>query len=540
MGRLWSCGFENQAGEGFNFNTNATIVSSGQRSGNYAMQVTSFASDARGVQKQLSTAQITVTYVRFYIKIATLPNVNTIIAKGSGASTLSASNQVGIRLNTDGTLNLVRGTNTNVSGASAALSTGTWYLVEILNDVTNASGSRVCTGRLNGTQFATHTTGTHTGTDYVSFGGGLESTTPAAVTTGDWVFDDIAVNDNSGSVQNSWPGEGKIVHLRPNAAGDANAWTAQAGGTAGTSNNYTRVNEEVADDATTNNRKDGTSGGSPQDLFNIDSTASKGIGSADVITLVQVGSKAGSSSTTVASGRDFKVSLKDTTTQVDSTIIDASQNGYFWHEDLGTAGSSGVYRLTSYTRPRDSAAWTPTELDSSQIGYREGNASTTVVNLTQVWLLVEYVPTVVTSQLARPQAIITNTGPWQTDTGATTNAAVVAAVNESVRSDTSYVQSPLGPSTSNVLEYLLDAVNAPGIAVSGTNYQVSYTYYKNLSGGVVDLTVSLRQGATQIASWTHSNIGTILQADQTLDQTMVDNITNWGDLRIRFVPNQVS
>lgn len=143
-------------------------------------------------------------------------------------------------------------------------------------------------------------------------------------------------------------------------------------------------------------------------------------------------------------------------------------------------------------------------------------------------------------QYARPQAIVQNVGPWQDNAGATTNAALVAAVNEPVRNDATYAQSPLGPTSSQVLEYLLDAVNAPSVAVSGNNYVVSYAYYKNLSGGTVDLVVSLMQGASTIASWTHNNIGTIVEADQSLTQGQVNTITDWANLSIRFAPNQTA
>jgi hypothetical protein len=82
-------------------------------------------------------------------------------------------------------------------------------------------------------------------------GGNLNS---EAQTTGDWFFDDLAINDNTGSFQNSYPGEGKIIHLKPNAAGDSNGFSVQVGGTVGSSNNYTRVNEVTPDDATSYKR----------------------------------------------------------------------------------------------------------------------------------------------------------------------------------------------------------------------------------------------------------------------------------------------
>src|SRR3990172_6946830 len=53
---------------------------------------------------------------------------------------------------------------------------------------------------------------------YVAGGGNRRS---EAQTQGEWYFDDIAINSSTGSFQNSYPGAGRIVALRPNAAGDS-------------------------------------------------------------------------------------------------------------------------------------------------------------------------------------------------------------------------------------------------------------------------------------------------------------------------------
>jgi hypothetical protein len=58
---------------------------------------------------------------------------------------------------------------------------------------------------------------------------------------GDWYFDDLAINDSNGSFQNSWPGDGAVIRLKPNAAGDASDWT----------NDYTAVDEVTPDEGTT-------------------------------------------------------------------------------------------------------------------------------------------------------------------------------------------------------------------------------------------------------------------------------------------------
>lgn len=52
---------------------------------------------------------------------------------------------------------------------------------------------------------------------------------------------------------------------------------------------------------------------------------------------------------------------------------------------------------------------------------------------------------------------------------------------------------------------------------------------------MINLTVRLMQGTTQIASWTHTGIGTgFTLATQTLSTTEADSITDYTDLRLRF------
>ena len=58
-------------------------------------------------------------------------------------------------------------------------------------------------------------------------------------------FDDLAINTNSGAYQNSWPGDGKIVHIRPNEAGDNAQWN--RGGT-DSGANWSQVSEVTPDD----------------------------------------------------------------------------------------------------------------------------------------------------------------------------------------------------------------------------------------------------------------------------------------------------
>lgn len=77
----------------------------------------------------------------------------------------------------------------------------------------------------------------------------------------------------------------------------------------------------------------------------------------------------------------------------------------------------------------------------------------------------------------------------------------------------------------------------PGAAVTiPYTHIVRYRLGKNVSSGTLNFTVTLMQGTTQIAQWTHSNVAQgFTTYEQALDSGQIANITNTADLRLRFV-----
>jgi hypothetical protein len=146
------------------------------------------------------------------------------------------------------------------------------------------------------------------------------------------------------------------------------------------------------------------------------------------------------------------------------------------------------------------------------------------------------------AQFARPIADLVNQS-WTEDDGTTTD--LFDQIDEAVSDDADYVQSALAP-TSDVYAVDLGTLEDP---VSSTGHVVRYRYKKNAAGGAqIDLTVQLRQGyvnestlGTLIATaGTHTNISdTITAGSYTLSGAEADAITNYADLQLRFVANQV-
>jgi len=320
---------------------------------------------------------------------------------------------------------------TAVSPASASLNLHQWYRLEIFLDTTTPT-SWSGEFRLDGTTISSFSgaNGGNLPTTIIQLSAGPFS---GSVTGIDQYYDDIAANDASGSVHNSWPGDGKIVHLYPNAAGDNNAWLKQGGG-AGDANNYQSVSEITPDDATTYLKR--TVSGTPTDDYNCQTSASVGLGASDTIRLVQVGVRFGANSNT-ATSRDAKLRIKGQsggTVQVGSTV--------FWNSTIWLThykAFPATYSLTSYTNPQSGAAWTPAALDTMQIGMQANTASINEIRVSTIWALVEYVPASAvdhqgSAKLAATASVIVSP-IWNANTSAKLDAisALITSASEAVK-----------------------------------------------------------------------------------------------------------
>lgn len=130
---------------------------------------------------------------------------------------------------------------------------------------------------------------------------------------------------------------------------------------------------------------------------------------------------------------------------------------------------------------------------------------------------------------ARPIADITK-GSWLTNGGVATN--LFAAIDEDPSNDADYVQS--SATVNDTYEARLSSVApAPIDRLHVLNYRVRKSAALGNTRGV---TVSLVQGATVIASQSHSDL-TIAAATVPLLLTAAQGalITNYADLRVRFV-----
>lgn len=378
MARLFTSGFELNSGNEFSNNQAgaATLDTVTVRSGVYSLKIPSLTSGAATATnfQYASSANGNDAYLRSYFNVTAYPNVNTTVISFAGSSfTLMRGS---ITLTTTGTLILKDGGGVQVGSASGALNLSQWYRIELRAFSTSTTYNAL----IDGVSFASTTTGTGGVINFGTFGGNLALET---CTTGVWYFDDIAINDTTGTKQNSFPGSGKVIRLKPRAAGDSNQFLVQTGGTAGAANNFTRVNEVLPDDATTFNG-DVTLNNS--DMFAMDAS---NIGTSDTVTLVEVAMKL--RDLTADATTALKVQIEKTsagTITQGAAIIPNSTTFRF-----NTAAAPRT-PLVTYTDP-DGAAWTKATLDTMQCGYKITAAGVNAIDVTVVYANVEYIPSAV-------------------------------------------------------------------------------------------------------------------------------------------------
>lgn len=348
--------------------SSGTIQTSVTRLGSAAARVNPTGSSAFFRHVGLASDQSTVGYQRVYLRIATLPSGNTTIMRFLNTPNSTCAQ---IRLTAAGTLVLLDAGGATVGSASTTLSTGTWYRVELGLDASTSPGT--VTGRLDGTQFATGANSVQSPWSRWIIGAIVSTTT-------DLYFADWAVNDTSGSAQNSWPGDGAVLTLAPNATGDANSWS-NTSNAAGSTSNYQLCDELPPDDATTLVQTGTLNNADAYEITN------SGMASGDVVNCVMVGVRARNNVADATTA--FKVEAKKvsggTVTQ-SSAIV---PNSTSW--STNAPADPRTYPLIMYTDP-DGSAWTQSTVDSMQVGVKLTAAGTNRIQVSTLWALVDYSP----------------------------------------------------------------------------------------------------------------------------------------------------
>jgi hypothetical protein len=434
VARLFTSGFEGNSNLSGNeissWSGAATVVTTPVRTGTYAAKFAAAGTSPFCREHCFAADQSTAVYTRVYIRIAAAPTALCGVIRVANAANTRAAD---IRLNTDRTLRLDKADATQLGSASAALAVDTWYMIELKVDASSNPGS--LDARLNGVSFASGANSSQVPWSRVLVG-------PfAGNPTLDMYADDWAINDSTGSNQTSWPGNGAVIQLMPNADGDAHAWLKTAGG-AGDSNNYQLVDEIPNNDASDFVQSVTLNA---EDLYNV---GASGLAANQPITCVGVSGRFRNDTADATTA--FKFELEKAASGTKATSANIVPNSTTWRTGEVT-GTQTSYPLMTYTDP-DGAAWTQATLDTMQIGVKLAVAGTNKINLSTIWAVVDYVPlTAVTKTAAvtwNVRQTVTNTSvetwnvrssvaktasvAWSVHTSATKASAVEWAVRQAV------------------------------------------------------------------------------------------------------------
>ena len=350
------------------------------RSGGHALQITSLVSGtAKGMRDNFTAAAGNGPYYFLaYFRYATAPSGDNQIIQLNDTSAFTTPIAY-IILNLSGALELWS-EDGQVGSDSSALSVNTWYRVEMLFDRTPAAGSHIVRAYIDGTEFAgSAALDLSAGILTYNFGGNLVL---EAQTTGNWYFDDMGINDSTGSNQNGLAGEEELIILRPNGAGSSTQW-ARGGTESGA--NWSQVEEKPPNDVT-----DYVSSNTVTqiDWYTADDTPAA-LESNDTIKFVAVGGRFAVDNATGADP-DFRLILKDGAGNQDNGVtIDVNSTSFRTNVNDGVLIN---YPLVSYTRAGGAGAWDKTALDAISIGIEEMASDTHFVQVTAIWAYVAHKP----------------------------------------------------------------------------------------------------------------------------------------------------
>jgi hypothetical protein len=219
---------------------------------------------------------------------------------------------------------------------------GNWTVIEIYFKCVNASDGRLVV-KYDGVTVFDYTGNTnpsgYAAPSWVTFASGTAAGAVARV-------DDLAINDTTGSVNNSWVGDGSIALLLPNANGDSSQFVGSDGNS---TDNYLLVDDNPANDGTD---YVATTTSSQKDLYNLQSMPALGAGGA--INTVQ----------------PFHIGIR-----MDAGVVTAIKSGLksgsteAWGSSQNLTTSYALYRGTIHeTDPNTSSAWTESAVNALQAG----------------------------------------------------------------------------------------------------------------------------------------------------------------------------
>lgn len=352
MARIFTEGFETGAGlqglTGYADVNNYQIVADAKSwgKGTYCARIfgtgnaPSLGTSVKYAYKTFATSS--EIYTRFSIKLATTETTTFFIIPFRDAS----GNVIGGIVRTTGSaishpLRAYKSTGTDL-GALTTLDGG-WHTFEV--HLQNTSGAYAMDVKIDGSTYLTYADTSPVGAANIAqIRFNQEGTSLSAM---DIKFDDIAINDTTGGVDDDWIGEGTVVALIPNGNGDLSELT---GSDADQTDNYLLVDEIPSNSDTDYVRADIND---ITDLYDVSSPSLASGESYARVWIVAYARKEG------VSGLNYQTTMKNGSTVTNNATAPAQTTSY--------AFAASEERIVN---PDTSVAWTETDIQDIQIGVK--------------------------------------------------------------------------------------------------------------------------------------------------------------------------
>lgn len=328
----------------------------------------------------------TTYYLRVYANFSILPSSTGFVVAGFGDS---GTTRVSVRLNNDGSLDLRSGGATIVASLPAGtVSAGAYFMAEISYKV-NGSTSRDIEGRFNGSSF-----GSVTGDSGAGFIAPTAAFFGHSDATNNVDIDDLALNDSTGAAQNSWPGSGKVVLLKPislNANGGS--WTDSAAATTSAALADAIDNTPptgIADTTASAGHQDRNAAANSSLDMNLTTYTTAGVGASDTVNVLQPMCSTGAPVVTGAKTGSLGITTNPTIANA-AFVNGASTAANFW-----SGVAAGTF-ATGWKWEKGTTTYAPSvTLGSSPVARVTitGGTTSRIAMVDALGMLVDYTPAV--------------------------------------------------------------------------------------------------------------------------------------------------
>ncbi len=366
MARLYTLGFElNSTVDGVEFKNiygAASISPATVRSGNFSGKISSLTSGSMQGFSTTTNQSGTDTYYRAYVNFEVMPTAeNTFLGINPGLVYVTVGPSGVVKLyDEDG----------QISGTTTLI-VGTWYRIELCVKKVGG-GSDTVELKINGTVVATSSSRSLSVAPNAFYvGGNLRS---EVQTQGIWYFDDLAINDGTGTYQKTYPGEGIVEYYFP-FSDYSTTWKIGVGRDNPDGDNYKYVSNNPLSDT----EYVGSSTSNQYDLYEISPNT---ISNLDVVSVIQVSSRWRNN---VATGGTLTVAQILELPSREVASANTTLNSNVWNTNSSSTSGGGMFpRVTVYQRSASDVGY-------MRIGVKLVNGSSAnYIEMSAIWAVVEY------------------------------------------------------------------------------------------------------------------------------------------------------